>query len=127
MPATATVQAPTIDMAARAAARDAESTAKYATVPRAVLVDRLAGLLLEGSDASGLQERLDAILDDLVVGVSRRDLSGIPDDSEVHSAMEKAIYDALLDGIEIERLAVPEELTKYGRVIADDFVRSVTA
>jgi hypothetical protein len=100
-----------------------ETATTTPTVPRAVLVDRLAGLLLdekEPHNASDLQERLDTILGELVTGVSRRTLSSIPDGSEVESAMEKAIYDALLDGIEIERLAAPEELTKYGRVIADE-------
>jgi hypothetical protein len=102
-----------------AARMTAASTAKYCSVPRSILVDRLAGLLFDGNDASDLQNRLDTILGELVTGVSRLTLSGIPDDSEVQSAMEKAIYDALLDGIEIEHLAVREELTKYGRVIAD--------
>lgn len=66
-------------------------TSTTPSVERSVLIDRLDGLLLQGSNPSDLQERLDAILAELVVGVSRCPLSGIPDDSQVQDAMEKAI------------------------------------
>ena len=85
-------------------------------VKRAVLIDRLEGLLFDRrkpNDPSRLQERLDDVLGELVTGVAR---SPITDESGILEAMERAIYAALLDGIEAEGIAVPEMTSKYGRV-----------
>jgi hypothetical protein len=88
------------------------------TVARAVLIDRLAGLLCDRrkpNDPSRLQERLDEVLGELIAGVSRATPS---DASLVQQGMERALYAALLDGIEAEGFAQPEEVTKYGTVAA---------
>jgi hypothetical protein len=93
-------------------------TAPAPTVTRAVLIDRLAGLLYdrrEPNSPSRLQERLDKVLDELITGVSR---SSTSDESLVQQGMERALYAALLDGIEAEGTAKPEEVTKYGTVTA---------
>jgi hypothetical protein len=87
-------------------------------VARAVLSDRLEGLLFDRrrpNDPSRLQERLDAVLSELVTGVAR---SPITDESGILEVMERAIYAALLDGIEAEGIAAPPALAKYGRVAA---------
>jgi hypothetical protein len=52
-------------------------------------------------------------LGELVQGVSRCPVSEIPDTSQVQTAMERALLRELLDGIEVEGIAQPEELTKY--------------
>jgi hypothetical protein len=62
-------------------------------VARAVLIDRLAGLLHDRrkpQDPSRLQERLDEVLYELVTGVSR--CTAIPDETRVQDSMERAIY-----------------------------------
>jgi hypothetical protein len=78
-------------------------------VTRAVLIDRLSGLLYgrrEPSNPSRLQNRLDAVLDELITGVAR---STRPDGSPVQENVERALYAALLDGIEAEGLALSEQ------------------
>ena len=84
---------------------------------RAILIDRLEGLRFDRrkpNDPSRLQERLDAAFGELITGVAR--CVNVSDDSGIHEAMERAMYAALLDGIEAEGIAVPEVTSLYGRV-----------
>jgi hypothetical protein len=98
----------------------AVATAPAPTVARAVLIDRLSGLLYDRRKPNGpsrLQARLDDVLDELITGVSR----SIRDDGcAVQANVERALYAALLDGIEAEGLAVPEQgpSTVHGTVAA---------
>jgi hypothetical protein len=96
------------------------ATAPASTVTRAVLIDRLSGLLYDRrkpNSPSRLQNRLDEVLDELITGVSR---STGGDESLVQHGVERALYAALLDGIEAEGLAVPEQgpSTVHGTVEA---------
>lgn len=96
------------------------ATAPAPTVTRAVLIDRLSGLLYDRrkpNSPSRLQDRLDEVLDELITGVSR---SIRADGSPIQGGVERALYAALLDGIEDEGLAVPEQgpSTVHGTVAA---------
>ena len=92
-------------------------------VARAILDDRLSGLLYDRrkpNDPSRLQARLDEVLGELITGVSRSTDDDPGDGSLVQEGMERALYAALLDGIEAEGLAVPEQgpSTMHGTVAA---------
>jgi hypothetical protein len=81
------------------------------TVPRDVLLDRLDGLLYdqaEPANPSDLQERLDAILGELLTDMIR---ATYPDDCGIVDQIEAVIFRMMLEGIENQGLARHEDLS----------------